>query len=617
MGNIRKYFQADFLRFFRFKWLIFVFMILAVYLAFDGLNDYQDFKSNLEISLKAEQEKVSQYKVYSQYGGFGSNLFYSPPPFSILTNRNDLYGNVNAADRLSICKPQKGRSYFTDKSRYMSFYGICLLIGVIVSLLDGFSLSRKRDYITFISRFTGFYKNLVSRIFSRLTILYLAFLLFCLVPLTLIYVSSGVNLFSVNVFNLFLVGCLTFTFFFITGVLIGTFKEDIKAFSFLGLILFLFLFAVPWTMEKFLTIDLSRIEGGANFELENLRIYAGVERKLIENFGEFKHEKLYNPGVLQIINSAIENEYQELSIREQKLKESIKKAIDKNSFVESFIPTSFYMSVCHDISNTGGTALIDFFTFCEQQKKTFLSRYFNERFVLKSEEGEGKIKPVFQGNESILFGRSKLPKTYGLGLLLLVFYIMALFLFTCSRMKRFLKVGTVLDPKIVLTEAQTLFVLCKDHDFKQGIADFYQQQENAAVIEKINPCHFPKMKPGDLVNHLASITGVERESVHNYLEIAGVNINTVSYAPETIKIICLSIILAANPGIVVFNGYLKQESKDFEGKIKSLIVSLEHDKKRIVYLSCDFYETTSNLNGMIKIDSFKTYPVTIDKITLR
>ena len=618
MGNIRNYFQIDLFRLSKFKWLILFFLVLVVSLSIEGLSDYQAFKNDQEIFLKAEQEKVSQYKVYSQYGGFGANLAYCPPPLSILGNRNEMQGNVNAADRLSIYKPLKGRGYFVDKSRYMSFFGICLLIGVIVSLLDGFSLSRKRDYLAFVSIFMGFYKSFVARLFSRLMMLYLIFLLFCLVSLTVIYVSGGINLFNVNVFYVFLVGCLTFTVFFISGVLIGTFKEDIRAYFLLGLTLFLFLFAVPWTMDKFLSIDLAKIEGGANFELEGLRLYATVERKLIESFGEYKHEKLFNPGVLQIINSAIEKEYKELSIRELGLKERINQVISKNSFIESFFPTSFYMLVSRDIGNTGGTALVDFFTFCEQQKNSFLSRYFNERFVLKSEEGKGKIKPVFKGNESILFAQSKLPKTYGLGLVVLIFYIMSLFYFTSSRLKRLLTSGAVMNPKMILSAGKSVFVLCKDQELKQNIADFYRQQGNVAVIEKIDPGHFPNIKPGSLVKHLVSITGVDQESVMNYLSAMGVDTDDITDYPEMVKKLYISIMLASNPETVVFNENLKQESKPFEGHLKRVIKDLEKAGKQILYLSCEFYETASNLSGMIKIDSFKSYPITdIDKITLR
>ena len=69
---------------------------------------------------------------------------------------------------------------------------------------------------------------------------------------------------------------------------------------------------------------------------------------------------------------------------------------------------------------------------------------------------------------------------------------------------------------------------------------------------------------------------------------------------------------------IIIDDFLKRESREFERDFMRLLSRLEKAGKRVVYLSCEMYNTADSLNGKIIIDTFKVLSLPpLNKITLR
>jgi hypothetical protein len=581
-----------------------------------GIVGYKSFLREKEILKEAEGEKVKQYHLYSQYGGFGFRLLFVPSSLIIFFDDSIsgvLVANVNAAEKLKIYQPKKGK-YYNKSVGLMDFSGILFLVGCFFALVAGFTAIRKRDYLKFQAAFCG-YKSLFPGLIIAWIIL-INMILGLLVILTLILgLINGISI-KIIFFVFVLVASLVFFFFFLLGWNVGMIKEKFTAFIVLAFVYFGAVIFVPWTVEKVTQLLAANIESPFSFELTNIKIYTEVERRLFEKFGTFKTGDIPEKELIKQVEESLNNEFKEIFQREEEMRLNQLKNIKFNQKISSLFPTTFYLSLRKELSSVGDLNSMEFYSYCLEMKKKFLKFFVIKRLNTRK---RGKVQNFIKGNENEFSAKSRLPYGSSIGVGLTFLYIIGL-LFNASRLhhKRMKREIKGIDIDADFKEKSTVFVLCKNETIKEGIFNHYKNQ-SAICLEKINPDDFRMngIKPADLLEHLSRVAGIDEKTAAENLNIMGVDIDTAENSHETILKIYAAVMAAADGQLIVINDFLKKESRQFETEVFRLLSHLEKAGRRIIYLSTEMYQPANGFDEQIRIDKYGVFPIDLDGLTLR
>lgn len=401
-----------------------VILLIFLYIADDGKENYFDLKENKEAFQKIEELKVKQYSLYSQYGGFGMNLLLIPSPFSILGidfKNNELLSNVNSVERLDIYTSRKGRNYFDEKYGFFNLKGLTLLISIFFALLYGIDLVKNKPSLRFFSKLATPGKIFWASAVSRILLLILAY--FILLGLSLLWMLlHGINLFQPQILITITTTIILIIAFFFFGCMIGSLKNKSTRWFIFGLSYFLSIILIPGMADKYTQDEAENIESLFPFELKNLELIMNVERRLIDQFGLSKSGEKASPELLAKIKEALDNEFERIFAREEKMMAQILEKIKVRHTVSCFFPVLFYDSVNAEASSCGDLSFIDFYSYSKKIKKEFIEFYVQKKFLEKSQPG--RVESFVKKDENLFYAHSHLPYRFWLGLIFhLIVYI--------------------------------------------------------------------------------------------------------------------------------------------------------------------------------------------------
>lgn len=603
--------------------IFFIFFILLSAFSCDGIRDYKTIMEGKTPFQETEIEKVSLFIQYTFYGIRGVRLLFLPSPLSVLFNNLAVYSgliaNVDTAEGLYIYNNSfKGKALFSESGGFMDFSGILLLIGCFIALIYGYNITKKKEYLKLVAGISGNKKVSIFILLSRIILLSLAFVLFSGLSLLWLLIN-GINV--VNVFfGWFVIGLiLVTTFFIITGALIGSLKNEMLKLIVLVCVYFSFLFLIPWVIEKAVYIDaVKNINSNYEFEYKKLKVMMDFERRSYEQIGTWKSGDVAPDEVKALVQSGQEIEYKKLQEYEKKRLDEIFRRVKVYRIISAIFPTTFYLSVNKELSSKGYHNFIIFYRRAHQMKYDFITFYIEKKFYNKLPETG--VEPFIKGDENLFYAKSRLPDNFVLGLFLNVFYIFLLFLLNYKiHCKRF-RTGEYKKPEIEFPGDQnSVFVLCKDRKLKDEIFRYYEQQ-NAICIDKINTkdFRFDGINPEYMFNYFCRISGVDKQEAVKNLALLGItDLKGESHEHETILKIYAAVKTAAESEFIVLNDFLKRESKKLEEDVFELITAFEKRGKKIIYLSTEMYYTKVSLDKKIKVENIITFPLFMDKITVR
>jgi hypothetical protein len=599
--------------------LFLVFIILLAFFIQEGISNYKSILENKKVFQKIEETKVKQYVLYTQYGYIGVSLLYIPSPFSVLFNDSvfdGLISNVNTGKRLDINKSLKGRNFFIEKSGYMNFLGFILLFGVFFGLIFGNDATKNKDYLKFLSSISSPKKLFLATFISRIVLLNFTFIVIVGVSLLWILINN-INLFSAPLIFIILGIIQLVSFFFAIGCIIGTIKRKLSRTIVMTFAYFFSVFFVPYLLDKVVQVNVANIEPLYNFELANLELIMSVERRLIEKFGLSKSGDIASQEIINAVKDALNNEHKKIRERENRMKNQILKKIRECQTVSFFFPTLFYISVNRQICTPDGLNFIDFYSFSQTKKKQFIDFYVDKKFLSKSKPGH--VESFIKGDENIYYAKSH-TGIFWPGIILTLFYISILFMISLKIHSKRFKTVEYKNPEIEFKEEQnSVFVLCKDRQLKDEIFRYYEQQ-NAICLDKINTKDFRFYGIGleYMFNYFCSISGVNKEIASENLAVLGItDLKRESHERDTILKIYAAIKITADSEIIVLNDFLRRESRKLEENVFDLLTNLEMEGKKIIYLSTEMYFTKVSLDKKVKVEDTVTFPLFMDKITVR
>lgn len=617
-----------------------VLFIFMAFLCWDGIVDYKKNEANKNPFQKMERDKVSMHIHYTFYGIRGVRLLYIPVPLSVIFNDSAVFdgmmAHVDSAEKLDISNSFKGKDLFSDSGGSMDFAGIMLLIGCFLALIYGWDGTRNPDYLKLISDISGVSGSRNPRktckpgfliTLARIILLNLIFWILCVLNLLWMLIN-GIN--AANIFYLVyaMVLTLVITSFVAAGALIGSLKSKVAQFITMPVLYLLLVLVIPWLIHRAIYMEAKEgIKSIYEFEYETFKYMMNLEKRMYDRFGVWKSGDVAPDEIKAMIQSGQDVEYKKMREAELKRIEGIVKRIRVYQTLASFFPTTFYISTNKELSSKGFQNFIAFHRYSYDMKQDFIKFYIERKFYRPLPKSG--VEPFIKGNEDLFYGKSHLPKSFLLGLILTVFYIAVLLVILYRMHSKVTKIGEEVQDKTLnpadvdFNNENTLFGLCKNDQVKDNIFQYYRQQKNAACIDKINANIQHQLnglngiKANVVFKYLCLLAGVSMEKAVDYLKFLGIiDLTSLELTHEEILKFYAILKAAKDKEYIILNDFFKNESREFENVLFKFLVFLADSGKKILYLSTEMYYPKVALNGKIKID-FKTFPLDFKEVTLR
>lgn len=613
-------------RFFR-KRNILVFAVLwslLLLLVQVGVTNYQSSLNSKLTIMEIEKTKVKNYIHYTQYAAYGVRVMLIPTPMSVLFDNSRVFDQLSAtidsSERLNIYNGLKGKNLFPEPGGFMDFSGLLLLFGSLMALMYGMDIFNRRDYLRYLVDEHGFRKTFSAVILVRsllLNLLLPAAAAAALLPVWL----NGLSLPAGGFFGVISAPAPVIIFFLLCGALTGLSPHTSTRITLTAAIFFTAIFLFPWMVNKIARINAAGLSVINHIEIKKLKEITLFEKKFYDSVGAYRSgEKSGDapPDVQQLIRSYIDNEYKKIVDLESLEKEKIIDKISQYRIIAVLFPTTFYFANAYELGGRGFQAFIDFYNYSRALKDRFFRFYISRKYFQPTNDIESFIKQ----DENVFYSRSYYAYHFLTGLLLLLAYITGLFLLNLKLHAAAFKHPAAREPQIEYPKSNNaLFVLCRDDEMKDELFRYYQNHPHAVCIRKIRTRDF-RMKgigPDTLMKHLCSISDVDLNRARVHLELTRIPQhqpqNSVDH--HTALKIYASVKTAASCRFVVFDNFLKGETRAFETDIFRLIQQLETDGKRVLFLGTEMYYPSESLEERISLENFGVFPIYPDKVTLR
>jgi hypothetical protein len=606
-----------------------VLFILVAFLCWNGINDYNLIQENKKPFQELERKKVSMHLHYTFYGVRGVRLLYIPAPLSVMFNDSAVFpgmiAHVDTGEKLEISNSFKGKDLFSDSHGFMDFAGIMLLISSFLGLIYGWDATRSQKYLKLISDISGSPKPGVLITLTRIILLNLVFWVLCGLNLAWMLIN-GIHPAGLYYLVYVLLLTLVITFFVAAGAVIGSFKSKVAQFIIMPGGYFLLVLFIPWLILDGVYMEAKKgIQSIYDFEYQTFEYLMEFEKKGYEKLnGPWKSGKEAAPDDLKaMIESSRESVYQKMKNCEDKRMSSIIKRIRTYQTLSAFFPTTLYLSNNKELSSKGFQNFVDFYHYAYDMKFKFVDFYLYRKFWMPLPKSG--VEPFIKGDEDLFYGKSRLPHSFLLGLILAVIYIAALLVILYRMQTKKIKQENVKPVNVDFNKGNPLFALCKDEKIKSDIFQYYREQKTTACIDKIT-ADFPYqlnglngIKANEVFKFLCRLARANKEKAIKYLSILGIeDLKSLKLEEEAILKFYSAVKIAKN-GVdcIVLDDFFKQKTREFETDFFKLLSALQASGQKILYLSCNMYYPKKSLDEDIEVETFYLFPLPIDEITLR
>jgi hypothetical protein len=420
---------------------IFILAVVFGFLAFscwNGINDYKLILENQKPFQEVERDKVSMHLHYTFYGIRGVRLLFIPTPISVLFNDTAVFrgmtAHVDTAEKLDISNSFKGKDLFADRSGYMDFSGIMLIIGACLALAYGNEILQSREYLKLLADVSGSRKPAFFIIVARVLLINLVF--WVLSGLVLLWLLvNGINAAGLGFIPYLLGLTLVLTTFVLIGANIGTMKSKSLQVIIILAVYFPLVFFIPGMIQQLVYMEAkSGIQSIYDFEYETFKYIMAFEKRYYDRFGVLKSGETASEDALAMIRSRWDNEYKKLREVESERIKRLKRRIDSYQTLSAIFPTTFYLSTNKELSSKGFQSFINFYQHAYDMKHDFV-RFYTERKIYRPSKKRG-VEPFIKDNEDLYYARSQLPGSFKFGLTISLVWVGVLALLLWYRFSR-------------------------------------------------------------------------------------------------------------------------------------------------------------------------------------
>ena len=444
MKKIKTFFPYEIKRLFgkRKGVILLVFLIISLLLVQNGVSNYKERLSDIDVFKETERLKVGQYINYRQYGTYGFRTTHLPAPISLFfVNSNvvpEMTSVVDSGERLNIYHSLKGKNpYALRKSGFADFSGFLFFFGTLLALLYGYGTFNSFKYIRFLSTLTPRSRDrsvFISLMVTRIILLFLIQLFF-FCSAFILTIINGVSLpLNAAAIFFFLEMFLANSIFFVFGTITGTIGSRIKGGS-IALICWIFLlFLLPEALNFYISKRAGHITPVYKLEQEKQKIVMDFEKRAIKKVGIFNNGKKVENSRRKVMLSYISNEVKQIRALEVGMRDEMTGIANHYHWLSIIFPTTFYRSVSEEVSSEGFLNLMDYYRYVEDLKWGFVNFYVEKVYF----SNFTKVEPYKAPGELIYQAGSRLPGTFFYGLVLNLFYFFVLMWVSYGRFKKVL-----------------------------------------------------------------------------------------------------------------------------------------------------------------------------------
>ncbi len=620
-------FRFEFSRIFSWKnVLIYLLMIIAsFYFIFLGYAEYKEFLKKKADFSRLEKEKFDALVNYDQYAKVGFRVLFEPSPLIVFFKKADfvqnLEANVDSSEVVNIYNLRKGRNAFTVDENFGDLSGFVTIFGTFLMMFMGMTSFRRRDLIDFFDK-SYVLKTIVARlIWLNLVFGFLFFVSY------LFAISLGIS-FSSQEMNIYccysLTSLLFLSFFFILGVTISAaFKYHKKAVTGVFIVWFVLIFLIPEIGKIHLMQRVTDIPSAEELNLEKLKILLSRERearsfvqKMILKEKRVDREKI-RKIMKEFSDDFMKTGYQKNQRNESNFHDKVAAVIHKYEHRSNYLPVDFFQFVSREASSKGYGEYLSFVDYILDLKDRFIRFYVYKRY----EGTDQKVENFVKASENFYKSEAQLPDTFQRGFVFLIGYFLLLIVLLIALNRK--KADISSQPRLPSEFARnSILFLLVNPERQQEMFDSFKDGSFGLLDLKSRDPYIEDVSVKAFINYSCRQKGIDRDEIlRNLKEFkiskSDLNEKLSSFPIEQIKRIVASIVLAEKKDTIVINDFIKNEAREFENQFLKILSRVAQSGKKIIYLSSDIYSPSSTFNGDIKIDSYKTFQVDPQTISLR
>jgi hypothetical protein len=421
------------------------FLAAALYQVQLGCDEYRLVEADKTNFQQSEALRFSLHKNYDQYGTTGIRFFFMPSPASVFFGTPAVFkriqASINDKEKLDVHTSLLNGSPFDDLSAdFMTYSGFLFYGGSLLFLLFGYESSLDRDYIKFLSAIAGGVGRVYYAIFLTRFILILIFLAVVSTSALLVAALNGIHLpwfperWGFLVFSYTM--ALFYFFFLLLGKIAGALQSKHWRIGTLAACWLILLFAIPGVVNKYAARDAQRTSPVYELEMKNLQFRALItddwpvkgpdkDKNIFTQLKETMQKLLFRNKE----NTGWEVDNSEIVRYERGVIRDFVSSIFKYQDLSAVFPTTFYLSLSHEVGSRGFINLFKFYIQAYNRKAKFM-KYKWEKLIAagihdptKASQIEIDIEPFTKGDENVFYARSVLTSGYNLGQTLLWLYV--------------------------------------------------------------------------------------------------------------------------------------------------------------------------------------------------
>ena len=598
-----------------------LFGFIGIFFVYSGVQNYKNFLNQKDFFIAHEQDKLDIYALNDHYGACGFRVLYEPSPLSIFFNNStvfeNLYAAVDATENLDVNRSFKGRNLLLKKGFFKDPAGMFFFFGTLFMVYMGMTSYKSERY---------FFK--FENVIIRLGILNLVFII-------LIYVwynfpkifklkfeaGDGEVFFYFVIYLLFFLG-----FFYGAGLLIRVLCGNKPcAYMYVFIFWLLSVTVIPEAMIIYLQKRSQLLPATEKYNITMFEEVVKFEREFqkatlgIKNPG--KRDKIYRGMAADFLETGcIKNAKIEKDINRH-----IQQLVREYEILLLVYPTGFYNYLSGEVSGQGYNGYLGLINHTLALRRRFIKYYLKNKYDPDKES----IFPFFKGDENIFPAHCFLPQFFPIAIGLILMFTIILFSVSHVVLKQ--RIGFIPEikkPGYDFRKGNTYFVLCKNDRYRDDLFRYYRAQPNTIGIDKVKA---GELDPGvgltQTVTYFCTLSGADEKKAKENLRLLGVG-DIKAMAPrrrwkrektadELIYKIYCAVTMAGNDKMIVVNDFLKEKSRKLERQVLDLVTRLNQEGKIVVYLSSEIFLTSLPFEGSIKIDSYKSFRIDPQAVSLR
>lgn len=413
-------------------------LLLLLYGVNKGIYNYKVMVENSKEFRKIESLMFGNVLNYIQYSSVGVRYMFVPSASVIFFTDSPLMTELAAkidSTNLEIYNNCKGSAAFEANNRdFLRFSGLLVLLGTLFVLFTGYESMSKKEYLKFLSSKISHLKVFMIIIFSRFILIIFTLLVLFGLMLGLVRMR-GIELTPTDFEGLcgyLLCTLLTLLIFLVIGGMIGTMRSNTICISMILGVWIVSVFIIPGVFDSIIEERADDIVSSYKSVLNKYQKAIDFERQSEKKYGKFDKSNIVSER--EIIEDFWKNYYPELAKVEESLKNEISEVIDKYRKLNILFPTSFYNLTALEVSSRGYENYMDFYEDCQKNHKKF-SRFWIDRVYYNDPRD---LVSFIKGNENIFHGKSRIPANFVTGMVLHLFYAVAMLVGSYIRFKQWL-----------------------------------------------------------------------------------------------------------------------------------------------------------------------------------